>query len=57
MEGSSRLVCIAIARKHHAENNAAVEVNCQQGVIAAFVMGTAADGRLRQFDDNIGTLG
>jgi hypothetical protein len=57
MEGSSRLVCIAIAKKHHAEHNAGVEVNCQQCVIDAFVMGAAANERLRQFDDNFGTLG
>jgi hypothetical protein len=39
MEGSSRLVCIAIASKHYVEHSAAVEANCQQYVIAVFAMG------------------
>ena len=34
MEGSPRLVCIAVANQHPVEHSAAVEVNCQRRVIA-----------------------
>jgi hypothetical protein len=47
MEGLSRLVCIAIASKHHVEHSAAVEANCQQCVIAVLAVGVVADERER----------
>jgi hypothetical protein len=57
MEGLSRLVCIAIASKHHVEHSAVVEANCQQYVIAVLAMGAVAEERQRQSDYKIATAG